>query len=337
MSLPGSKSRFDPEALSRGVLDGNPAMLGRAITLIESNAKRDQEPARELISRLLPHSGKAIRIGITGVPGAGKSTFIEAFGCYLCERGLKVAVLAIDPSSSLSKGSVMGDKTRMEVLSGHENAFIRPSPSAGTLGGVARKSRETMIACEAAGYDVILVETVGVGQSETTVRSMVDIFFLLLITGAGDDLQGIKRGIMELADLLIVTKDDGYNHQRALAHQQELKMVLHYLQSPTPGWTPEVLTCSSLEGRGLDAIEHMLMDFRTKQQKNGQWYERRRRQSLDWVQALVHEALLHAFALHPDVASHLPDLENKVACGKLDPVSAAHQLLSHFTYPVKGE
>lgn len=233
------------EELAQGVLAGNRALLGRAITLIESNAARDQEASRQLISKLLPHSGKAVRIGITGVPGAGKSSFIEAFGTYLCKKGFKVAVLAIDPSSSVSRGSIMGDKTRMEELSGEENAFIRPSPSGGSLGGVARKTRETMIACEAAGFDIILIETVGVGQSETTVRSMVDIFMLLLITGAGDDLQGIKRGIMELADILVVTKDDGDNRQRAAAHCQELKMVLHYLQSPTPGWTPSVLTCSS--------------------------------------------------------------------------------------------
>lgn len=197
------------EELAQGVLAGNRALLGRAITLVESNAAKDQEASRALISKLLPHSGNAVRIGITGVPGAGKSSFIEAFGTYLCKKGFKVAVLAIDPSSSVSRGSIMGDKTRMEELSGEENAFIRPSPSGGSLGGVARKTRETMIACEAAGFDIILIETVGVGQSETTVRSMVDIFMLLLITGAGDDLQGIKRGIMELADILVVTKDDG--------------------------------------------------------------------------------------------------------------------------------
>lgn len=330
-----SSSRFDPDALAAGILAGNTAMLGRAITLIESNAQRDQEPARRLIAQLLPHSGRAVRVGITGVPGAGKSSFIEAFGTYLCEKGLKVAVLAIDPSSTLSKGSVMGDKTRMEVLSGHLNAFVRPSPSGGTLGGVARKSRETMIACEAAGYDVLLIETVGVGQSETTVRSMVDIFLLLLITGAGDDLQGIKRGIMELADLLIVTKDDGDNHQRALAHQQELKMVLHYLQSPTPGWTPEVLTCSSLEGKGLAEIETQIEQFRKQQQENGQWYGRRRQQALHWVQSLVHEALIAAFETHPAVSERMPELERQVATDRIDPVSAAQQLLSYFTYPVR--
>ncbi len=320
-------SRFNPQALAEGVLAGDVASLGRAITLIESNAPRDAGAARELMELLLPHAGNAIRVGITGVPGAGKSTFIEAFGSYLCDRGLKVAVLAIDPSSSLSKGSIMGDKTRMEALSGHENAFIRPSPSGGTLGGVARKSRETMIVCEAAGYDVLLIETVGVGQSETTVRSMVDVFLLLLITGAGDDLQGIKRGIMELADLLIVTKDDGDNHQAALAHQQELKMVLHYLQSPTPGWTPEVMTVSSVEGLHIDDVADCLNRFRSTQEASGEWFKRRRRQSLEWVRALVHEALLDSFERHPEVAMQMPRIESQVATDKLDAVAAAHELL----------
>ena len=193
-----------------------------------------------------------------------------------------------------------------------------------------------MIACEAAGFDIILIETVGVGQSETTVRSMVDIFMLLLITGAGDDLQGIKRGIMELADILVVTKDDGDNRQRAAAHCQELKMVLHYLQSPTPGWTPSVLTCSSLEGRGLNTIEETLFRFRDSMKESGFWYSRRRSQSLSWIQSLVHEALLTAFEQHPAVASRMPILENMVAGDKMDPVSAAHDLLSHFTYPAPG-
>lgn len=309
-------------------------MLGRAITLIESNAPRDQEPARELMRLLLPHAGKAVRLGITGVPGAGKSTFIEAFGSYLCGLGKKVAVLAIDPSSTLSKGSVMGDKTRMEELSGLANAFIRPSPSGGTLGGVARKSRETMIACEAAGFDVILIETVGVGQSETTVRSMVDMFLLLLITGAGDDLQGIKRGIMELADALVVTKADGDNVHAALAHQQELKMVLHYLQSPTPTWAPDVKTCSSLEKKGLDDIWQMVEVYKAKLQDNGIWQDRRRRQALDWVQSLVREALLTSFERHPSVVKELPFVENAVADGLIDPVSGAQRLLSEFSYPL---
>ncbi len=321
--------------LVNGVLEGNRAMLGRAITLIESNAPKHQAGSRELIGKLLPHSGKAIRIGITGVPGVGKSSFIEAFGSYLCKTGLKVAVLAIDPSSTVSRGSIMGDKTRMEELSGEPNAFIRPSPSGGTLGGVARKSRETMIACEAAGFDVILIETVGVGQSETTVRSMVDIFLLLLITGAGDDLQGIKRGIMELADILIVTKDDGENRQRAAAHAQELKMVLHYIQSPTPGWTQQVLTCSSHEHRGMDAIEQSIMDFKGKMEENSFWYQRRKHQTLEWVHSLVEESLLESFAKHPAVVEHAEGIEHRVAQGKIDAVSAARQLLSYFTYPVQ--
>lgn len=329
-----SISRYNPKSLAEGVLSGNRAQLGRAITLIESNAARDQDAARRLIEILLPYTGKSIRVGITGVPGAGKSTFIESFGTYLCKKGLKVAVLAIDPSSSISKGSILGDKTRMEDLSGMENAFIRPSPSGGTLGGVSRKSRETMIVCEAAGYDVLLIETVGVGQSETTVRSMVDIFILLLITGAGDDLQGIKRGIMELADILIVTKDDGDNHQAALSHQQELKMVLHYLQSPTQGWKPQVLTVSSLENRNIDAVEENIKKFQEGQLESGQWYERRSAQSLDWVRTLVNETLLESFELHPSIAKHLPEIERKVSQERMDPIFAAQQLLAHFTYPL---
>lgn len=326
-------NRPTPEQLAQAVLSGDRAMLGRAITLIESNAVKDQPAARELVARLLPHAGKSIRLGITGVPGAGKSTFIESFGSYLCGVGKKVAVLAIDPSSSISRGSIMGDKTRMEELSGLENAFIRPSPSGGTLGGVARKSRETMIACEAAGFDVILIETVGVGQSETTVRSMVDMFLLLLITGAGDDLQGIKRGIMELADSLVVTKADGDNIQRALAHQQELKMVLHYLQSPTPGWTPEVHTVSSVEKIGMDVIWQMILRFQTTLMENGLWEQRRSQQALDWVRTLVHEALLTSFERNPEVNAEMPIIEERVREGRIDPVSAAQQLLSKFVYP----
>lgn len=322
------------DELVDGVLAGNRAMLGRAITLIESNAARHQASSRELIGKLLPHSSKAIRIGITGVPGVGKSSFIEAFGSYLCKQGHKVAVLAIDPSSTVSKGSIMGDKTRMEELSGEPNAFIRPSPSGGTLGGVARKSRETMIACEAAGFDIILIETVGVGQSETTVRSMVDVFLLLLITGAGDDLQGIKRGIMELADILVVTKDDGDNRQRAAAHSQELKMVLHYIQSPTPDWKQEVLTCSSHERRGMDDIEATINNFKSALDASGFWYQRRRHQALQWVHSLVEESLLESFSKHPVVAEHAEQIEYQVGNGKMDPVSAAQKLLSYFTYPV---
>lgn len=325
--------RPTPEQLAEALIGGNRAMLGRAITLIESNARKDQHAARELVARLLPHAGNAIRLGITGVPGAGKSTFIEAFGSYLCSIGKKVAVLAIDPSSTISRGSVMGDKTRMEELSGKENAFIRPSPSGGTLGGVARKSRETMIACEAAGFDVILVETVGVGQSETTVRSMVDMFLLLLITGAGDDLQGIKRGIMELADSLIVTKADGDNVQAALAHQQELKMVLHYLQSPTPGWSPEVHTISSLENKGMDVVWEMIVRFKKILEESGLWEQRRSQQALDWVRTLVDEALLTAFERHPAVNEEMPYIEENVRLCKMDPVSAAQELLSKFVYP----
>ena len=230
---PLKEKNYDLKTLVKGVREGNRTLLAKAITLIESNAEKHFLPTQELIKELLPYSGNSIRIGITGVPGAGKSTFIENFGLYLIEQGHKVAVLAIDPSSTISKGSILGDKTRMELLSRNPKSFIRPSPSAGILGGVARKTRETIILCESAGYDVILIETVGVGQSETTVRSMVDFFLLMQIAGAGDELQGIKRGIIELADLIVINKADGDNIARTELAKRELQNVLHYIRNST--------------------------------------------------------------------------------------------------------
>ena len=246
-SPPGSRWRPHPAA--------------KAITLIESNSPRHFEAGQELVRRLLPASGNSIRVGVTGVPGAGKSTFIESFGLWLIERGHKVAVLAVDPSSSLSRGSILGDKTRMEELARHPSSFIRPSPSGGALGGVTRKTRETIIACEAAGYDIILIETVGVGQSEVTVRSMVDFFLLMQIAGAGDELQGIKKGIMELADLVVVNKADGNNIQAAELAGRELNNALHYLRQATPGWTTKALTCSAVQKTGLPEIWHEIERF----------------------------------------------------------------------------
>ena len=232
-----ARQKLTLDDYERGILEGNRMILSRAITLIESNAPKHFDPAQELVQRVLPHTGGAIRVGITGVPGVGKSTFIEALGCTLCQEGHKVAVLAVDPSSSVSGGSILGDKTRMEYLTREPRAFIRPSPSSGTLGGVTRKSRETLLLCEAAGYDVILVETVGVGQSETTVRSMVDFFMVLVLTGAGDDLQGIKKGIIELADAIVVNKADGDNRRKALVTRADYEQILHYLRPATEGWT----------------------------------------------------------------------------------------------------
>ena len=239
------RKTFSTEELAEKVLAGNRMVLARSITLVESNAPRHARQAQDLLQRLLPHTGKAVRIGITGVPGVGKSTFIEALGLYLTGRGHRVAVLAVDPSSSISGGSILGDKTRMEKLCQDANCFIRPSPSSGSLGGVARKTRETMLVCEAAGFDVILVETVGVGQSEVTVRSMVDFFLLLMLAGAGDELQGIKKGIMEIANALVINKADGENRLPANQARVEYEQALHYLQPATPGWTTHAYTCSA--------------------------------------------------------------------------------------------
>ncbi len=255
-------------------------------------------------------------------------------GCYLCGEGHKVAVLAVDPSSSLSRGSILGDKTRMEKLSREANAFIRPSPSSGTLGGVTRKSRETMLLCEAAGFDVLLIETVGVGQSETTVRSMVDFFLLLMITGAGDELQGIKRGIIELSDALLVTKADGDNFVRADAFRGDMERLLHQLGSPTRGWHPKAALCSSISGEGIPELWQIVETFRSVTSASGTFNERRREQTLDWVHAMAHDALLDAFHQHPAVKALLPEIESQVLEGKIPAATAADALLGKFTYPL---
>jgi LAO/AO transport system kinase len=315
------------DEFAAGVFAGDRAILARAITLIESNAPRHHAEARELVHRLLPHAGRAIRVGITGVPGAGKSTFIEAFGLHLCDLGRRIAVLAVDPSSTLTGGSVLGDKTRMENLSRHPACFIRPSPSGGALGGVARKSRETMLACEAAGFDVILVETVGVGQSETTVRSMVDFFLLLAITGAGDELQGVKRGIMELADAIVINKADGDNRTRAESTRQQYEMALHYLQPATGGWQTCARTCSALTGTGIAEVWTMIEDFRGRTAGSGVFDLRRRRQTLDWMNVLLEEALRSRFLASPRLAEKRLHLEEQVLAGRLTPAAAVEALL----------
>ncbi|MDR3076993.1 MAG: methylmalonyl Co-A mutase-associated GTPase MeaB, partial [Synergistaceae bacterium] len=274
-----------------GVLSGDRVILSRAITLVESNAQPHFETAARVVKEILPHSGKSVRVGITGVPGAGKSTFIDALGFRLCDRGHKVAVLAVDPSSSVTKGSILGDKTRMENLSRHKNAFIRPSPSGGTLGGLTRKSRETMLMCEAAGYDVILVETVGVGQSEAAVRSMVDFFLLMVLTGAGDELQGIKKGVMELADAIIVNKADGGNVVKADATRAEYDRILHYLRPATEGWETKAHKCSAATGDGIDEIWELIGRFMETVKRSGVFGERRRQQVLSWVYTMVEDYL----------------------------------------------
>jgi len=317
--------------LVEGVRGGNRTLLGKAITLIESNAPKHAPLAEEVVRQLLPHTGNSIRVGITGVPGAGKSTFIEALGCMLCAEGKRVAVLAVDPSSTLSRGSILGDKTRMEMLCREENCFIRPSPSSGTLGGVTRKSRETMLLCEAAGYDVILVETVGVGQSEITVRSMVDFFLVLLIAGAGDELQGIKKGIIELADTILVTKADGSNIPRTEAARVEFARVLHYLTPATPGWRPHVLTCSSLENKGIREAWEIVEQFRDTMLQSGQFEQRRRQQTLDWMEDMLSQQLWHDFTHNPRTLAQWPHIERNVLEGKLSATSAVKQLFNAYT------
>jgi LAO/AO transport system kinase len=324
------RRRLSLDEYVEGVLAGDRNALGQAITLVESNATAHMEMAQEVLRRVIPHSGKSIRIGITGVPGAGKSTFIETMGIYLCEQGHRVAVLAVDPSSKVTRGSILGDKTRMEQLSRDLRAFIRPSPSSGTLGGVTRKSRETILVCEAAGFDVILVETVGVGQSETTVRSMVDFFLLVMIAGAGDELQGIKKGIMELADALLVNKADGDNKPRARAAQLEYNRALHYLAPATDGWQTRAYTCSSLTGEGIPEMWAVLEDFRKKTSDSGVLEKRRRAQTLDWVYSMVEEHLRNSFFQHTGVERIRAEIEHEVMWGRMPPTVAVQRLIAEF-------
>ncbi|MFZ5981917.1 MAG: methylmalonyl Co-A mutase-associated GTPase MeaB [Candidatus Zixiibacteriota bacterium] len=321
----------------KGVLKGDRVLLSRAITLIESNARRHQEQAQEVLKAIMPHTGKSIRIGVTGVPGAGKSTLIENFGCYLLERGHKVAVMAVDPSSVRTRGSILGDKTRMEKLAQAEAAFIRPSPSGGTLGGVARKTRETMMLFEAAGYDVLLVETVGVGQSEITVRSMVDFFMLMLITGAGDELQRIKKGVFEMADMIIVNKADNTNARAAEIARGEYERALHYLQPVTVGWDTCALTTSALNGVGIDEVWWKIEKFREITAANGEFAKRRREQARDWLYSLVDEKLHEAFNQAQTVKEILPGLEQEVMQGKTPAVQAAQMLVKAFKTHINRE
>ncbi len=316
------------EEYKNGVLAGDKTILARAITLIESNAPRHFDMAQELLGELLPYAGKAYRIGITGVPGAGKSSFIETFGSMLCDEfNKRVAVLAVDPSSSITGGSILGDKTRMENLSRRENAFIRPSPSGGMLGGVARKSRETMILCEAAGYDVILVETVGVGQSEVTVRSMTDFFLLVQLAAQGDELQGIKKGVIELADGILVNKCDGNMVERSNLKRAELAGVLHFLNSPTPGWTPFCEVCSAHTGLNIKEAWQKLCDFRAKLEESGFFGERRARQKIDWFQSLLEQEVLRRFHARDGVSDAIGHYKNLIERDEISAAKAVKNLM----------
>jgi LAO/AO transport system kinase len=320
-------SRKDFEIYIKGVRKQDRRLLSKTITLIESSRPDHQQLARKIVDELLPHTGKAVRLGITGVPGVGKSTFIESLGISLVEAGHRVAVLAVDPSSSRSGGSVMADKTRMEKLSVEKRAFIRPSPSGGTLGGVARKTRETMLVCEAAGFDVIIVETVGVGQSETTVASMVDFFLVLMLAGAGDELQGIKRGVLELADALAINKADGDNIVNANRAAKTYASALQMLHPPSPNWKPPVLTCSALEMTGIAEIWQTVMKFHQKFSASGELEDKRQKQALDWLWSLVEAGLKERFYTHPEIKKRLDQITRAVAKGETAPTLAADKLL----------
>ncbi|MFA6949305.1 MAG: methylmalonyl Co-A mutase-associated GTPase MeaB [Lentimicrobiaceae bacterium] len=313
-----------------GITRFNRAIFSRAITMLESSLPEHQAIGQELVARCLPYSGKSVRFGITGVPGAGKSTFIEALGMHVTSLGHKLAVLAIDPSSSRSKGSILGDKTRMEALSMQPNAFIRPSPSSGSLGGVARKTREIIVLCEAAGFDTIFVETVGVGQSETAVHSMVDFFLLLLIAGAGDELQGIKRGIMEMADAVAVNKADGENIVRAELARSQAADALHFFPKPDSGWGPESVTCSAVTGNGIKEIWKMLLDYVEFTKANHYFEEKRKYQSYQIMHEYINSRLHDHFYQHAEIKSMMSQAEDMVTLGTHTPYQAAQVLLDKY-------
>jgi LAO/AO transport system kinase len=325
------KARKDPPDLARlerGIRAGERAVLARAITLIESKRADHQKTARQLVQNLLPLAGRAVRVGITGAPGVGKSTTIDALGTFLTGRGNRVAVLAVDPSSARTGGSILADKTRMARLAADEHAFIRPSPSAGTLGGVAAKTRETMLACEAAGFDVILVETVGIGQSETAVADMTDFFLALMLPGAGDELQGLKKGLVELADMIAVNKADGDNLARAKAAAAEYRAALHILTPRSPDWAPPVMTYSALTGNGIAELWAQVLAHRDKLGASGERSARRREQQVKWMWTMLDEVWRARIASDAKLKAKLPQVEAAVAAGALTPARAVDELVA---------
>ncbi|SHE70928.1 methylmalonyl-CoA mutase metallochaperone MeaB [Fodinibius roseus] len=334
---PNSRTQFNrrKEPLSaneyvKGIRNGNRAMLSRAITLIESTKPGHRALAQDIIGQCLPDSGNSIRIGITGVPGVGKSTFIETLGNRIIKKGHRLAVLAIDPSSTRSKGSILGDKTRMETLANSDRAYIRPSPTRGSLGGVARKTRETIYLCEAAGYNTIFIETVGVGQSETAVHSMVDFFLLLMLAGAGDELQGIKRGIMEMADAIAINKIDEAGGKAVRQAVREYKNALHLYPEAASGWKPNVVTCSAQTGEGIDDIWKLIREYIKLTRENGYFEIKRNRQARHWMYDTIETHLNEHFFQHPEVKQRQPTIEQKVLEGKLSSFRAAQQLLDAY-------
>jgi LAO/AO transport system kinase len=320
--------KIDPQSCIRGLLNRDRRMLAKTITLIESSLRADHEKARVILDAILPYTGKAVRLGITGVPGAGKSRFIESFGTMLCQRGQYVAVLAVDPSSPKTGGSILADKTRMEKLAVNDRAFIRPSPSGKTLGGVARKTRETMLLCEAAGFDVVMIETVGVGQSEVTVASMVDFFLVLMIAGGGDELQGIKKGVLELADAVAINKADGDNVERANRARSQYEIAFHLLSTSSGDWKPPVVTCSAVTMAGLDNILKIIFEHRETLLRNNEFAKKRRQQDKDWLLFLLREGLEEWFYENTTVAGLLQQMMQEVDEGVRTPASAAAKILS---------
>ena len=324
------RAALTDEDYARGVLSGDRAMLGRAITVIESRSPRHRQLAQDILHRLLPHTGRAHRIGITGVPGAGKSTFIEAFGGQLIHQGLKVAVLAVDPSSPVSGGSILGDKTRMAELSQEPNAFIRPSPSGGTLGGVTRATRQTMVVCDAAGYDVILVETVGAGQSEIAVSDLTDVFVVLMLPGAGDELQGIKKGVLEIADMIVVNKADGGNEIRAKQAVVHYRNALHIIQPRSASWSPPVLMCSAIKNTGVDAVWGKLVEHKEKLSATGEFQKRRQQQRVKAVWTTLQDRVMTDIKSHHLVVEQLPELKAQLLSGNLTVTRAVDRILELF-------
>ena len=324
------KKELVVDELFQQILSGDKSALSRGITLVENDNPQQQSKASELIEKCLPHANRSIRIGITGVPGVGKSTFIEALGVQLANEGKKVAVLAVDPTSSVSRGSILGDKTRMETLVNHENAFIRPSPSGDSLGGVARKTRETIILCEAAGFDTLLIETVGVGQSETTVHSMTDFFLLLKLAGAGDELQGIKRGIMEMADAIVINKADGENLKPAEKARAEFKRALHLYPAKESGWQPKVLLCSAYYKEGIGEVWELISSFENQVKESGHFQQKRREQNKFWMLQTINEHLKSRFYQHPEIKKMLPQQLNALEKNEVTPFEAASLLLQTY-------
>jgi LAO/AO transport system kinase len=324
------KKRLEAAEYIQGVLKGDRVILSRAITIVESNLESDKKLAKDIIQAILPYTGKSIRIGITGVPGVGKSTFIEVFGKLLIRLGHRVAILSIDPSSQRSKGSILGDKTRMEELANDPEAYIRPSASGDTLGGVANKTGETMLLCEAAGFDVVLIETVGVGQSETAVHGMTDFFLLLMLSGAGDELQGIKKGIMEMADMLVINKADGDNVRQSDIAKRQYENALHIFPKSASGWVPVVTTASALKNIGIAEVWEKIEDFKALVLQNGYFLKNRKEQQIQWMYNNIHEELMHLFYGSKQITDQLKSLEKDIVNTKISPVKAAEKIIEAF-------